>query len=85
MPMSRVIRTVASTCLVLALAACREAEDPNVIHLNGRIEATMVDLAPKVTGRVIEVRVREGDKDSAAARIILEQWLAEQTGTKASA
>ena len=30
-------------------------------------------------------RVREGDKDSAAARIILEQWLAEQTGTKASA
>ena len=30
-------------------------------------------------------RVRPGDKDSAAARIILEQWLAEQTGTKTSA
>ena len=30
-------------------------------------------------------RVRQGDKDSAAARIILEQWLAEQDGTKASA
>jgi len=30
-------------------------------------------------------RVREGDKDSAAARIILEQWLAEQNGTKAPA
>ena len=29
-------------------------------------------------------RVRQGDKDSAAARIILEQWLAEQNGTKAS-
>jgi HlyD family secretion protein len=62
MPMSRAIRTAASTCLVLALAACGQAEDPNVIRLNGRIEATMVDLAPKVTGRVIEVRVREGDK-----------------------
>jgi HlyD family secretion protein len=62
MPMSRAIRTAASTCLVLALAACGPAEDPNIIRLNGRIEATMVDLAPKVTGRVIEVRVREGDK-----------------------
>jgi putative Holliday junction resolvase len=27
-------------------------------------------------------RVRQGDKDSAAARIILEQWLAEQEGAK---
>jgi HlyD family secretion protein len=53
-----------SSCLGLALAlgACRAAEDPNVVRLNGRIEATLVDLAPKVTGRVIEVRVREGER-----------------------
>jgi HlyD family secretion protein len=47
---------------MIALGACRTAEDPNVIRLNGRIEATLVDLAPKVTGRVIEVRVREGER-----------------------
>jgi HlyD family secretion protein len=57
-----VISVAPLLCLSLALAACRPAEDPNVIRLNGRIEATMVDLAPKVTGRVIEVRVREGDR-----------------------
>jgi HlyD family secretion protein len=62
MPTLHVTRVASLLCLSLALAACRPAEDPNVIRLNGRIEATMVDLAPKVTGRVIEVRVREGDR-----------------------
>jgi HlyD family secretion protein len=68
--MSRIIRTALSTSLVLALAACREAEDPNIVRLNGRIEATMVDLAPKVTGRVIEVRVRVGDKVKAGDLLV---------------
>jgi HlyD family secretion protein len=44
------------------LAACRQAEDPNLVRLNGRIEAAMVDLSPKVTGRVREVLVKEGDR-----------------------
>ncbi len=46
----------------IALTACRQAADPNVVRLNGRIEAAMVDLSPKVTGRVLEVLVREGDR-----------------------
>jgi HlyD family secretion protein len=46
----------------VALGACREAADPNVVRLNGRIEAAMVDLSPKVTGRVREVLVKEGDR-----------------------
>jgi HlyD family secretion protein len=46
--------------LVLAVA-CRQKEDSNLIRLNGRLEAPAVDLAPKVAGRVTEVRVREGD------------------------
>jgi len=47
---------------VLALTACRQAADPNLVRLNGRIEAAMVDLSPKVTGRVREVLVKEGDR-----------------------
>ena len=43
---------------VLALSGCRPAADPTQIRLNGRIEAAMVDLSPKVTGRVREVLVR---------------------------
>ncbi len=48
--------------LLASSIGCREAEDPNVIRLNGRIEATQVDLSPKVTGRVVAVEVREGDR-----------------------
>ena len=34
---------------------------------------------------VLKRRVRPGDKDSVAARVILEQWLADQPAAKASA
>jgi len=47
---------------VVALSACRQTADPTLIRLNGRIEAAMVDLSPKVTGRVREVLVKEGDR-----------------------
>jgi putative Holliday junction resolvase len=44
------------------------------------------DLRDARAAGVLKRRVREGDKDSAAARIILEQWLAEQDeGTRTSA
>jgi HlyD family secretion protein len=43
-------------------AACRNGGDPNVVVLSGRIEAPVVDLAPKVAGRVVDVKVREGDR-----------------------
>ena len=32
------------------------------MHLNGRLEAPLVDLAPKVAGRVVEVKVKEGER-----------------------
>jgi multidrug resistance efflux pump len=54
----------------LVAAACGEAEDPNLIRLNGRLEAPLVDLAPKVTGRVLEVLVREGDRVKAGDLLI---------------
>jgi HlyD family secretion protein len=46
----------------VALSACQPAADPNLVRLNGRIEAAMVDLSPKVTVRVREVLVKEGDR-----------------------
>ena len=36
--------------------------DPSQIELNGRLEAQLVDLAPKVSGRVVAVLVKEGDR-----------------------
>lgn len=49
---------------------CREQADPNVIRLNGTLEAPNVDLAPKVTGRVLEVLVREGDRVKAGDLLV---------------
>ena len=40
------------------------------------------DLRGARASGAMKRRVRQGDKDSVAARIILEQWLAEQTGTE---
>jgi HlyD family secretion protein len=48
--------------LALAAVACGANEDDSLVHLNGRLEAPLVDLAPKVSGRVLEVKVKEGER-----------------------
>jgi HlyD family secretion protein len=58
--MHRASRFALLAAAVLA-SACRNGGDPNVVVLSGRLEAPMVDLAPKVAGRVVEVKVKEGD------------------------
>jgi HlyD family secretion protein len=63
-------RTLGATVFALIAAACGQREDPNLIRLNGRLEAPLVDVAPKVTGRVIEVKVREGDHVKAGDLLI---------------
>ena len=58
------MKLLAESALALvafAASGCR-AKDDGSVHLNGRLEAPMVDLAPKVAGRVVEVKVREGDR-----------------------
>jgi HlyD family secretion protein len=56
---------------VIALAGCRRnAADSNTIRLNGRIESTSVDLAPKIAGRVSEVLVREGARVKAGDLLV---------------
>jgi HlyD family secretion protein len=66
-----------STAGALALAAAlsatgcgRDAAQDDVTRLNGRIEAVTVDLGPKVAGRVVEVRVREGDRVKAGDLLV---------------
>lgn len=52
----------AAAFVAAGLAGCRARDDGRIVHLNGRIEAPVVDLAPKFSGRVVEVLVREGDR-----------------------
>ena len=70
---SRTIPTVAIAAVaiaVVATAACRPKGDPNFVKLNGRLEAPTVDLAPKVAGRVVEVKVKEGDRVKAGDLLV---------------
>jgi HlyD family secretion protein len=41
------------------------------VHLNGRLEAPLVDLAPNVTGRVVAIKVKEGDRVKAGDLLIV--------------
>jgi HlyD family secretion protein len=45
-----------------AIAGCRTPDPANVIRLSGHVEATEVQLAPDVGGRLLELRVAEGDR-----------------------
>lgn len=54
---------ILTACFLLSVPGCRSAKsDKESVHLNGRIETATVDLGPKVAGRVLEVRVRPGDR-----------------------
>src|SRR5262252_3496746 len=67
---SRFLLTLTMTTAAIAAAACGPKADPNVVHLNGRLEAPLVDLAPKVSGRVVTVAVKEGDRVKAGDLLI---------------
>jgi HlyD family secretion protein len=57
--------------LAIVAVACSPKDDGSQVRLNGRIEAPLVDLAPKVTGRVVDVRVREGARVKAGDLLIV--------------
>jgi HlyD family secretion protein len=63
-------RTLAGILIAAAAAACSAPEEAGVVRLNGRLEAPLVDLAPKVAGRVIEVAVKEGDRVKAGDLLV---------------
>ena len=56
------VHTFVLAAIVAGVPGCREAPPETSFVLNGRIEAQTVDLASKVTGRVVTVAVREGDR-----------------------
>jgi HlyD family secretion protein len=64
----RPARTIAFSGLALALvsiiapSACRKAEPTNRIRISGHVEADDVQLAPEVGGRILELKVKEGDR-----------------------
>ena len=43
-------------------AACGNGADPNVARVSGHVEATEVQVAAEVGGRIVELRVDEGDR-----------------------
>jgi HlyD family secretion protein len=45
-----------------ALAACSRETDSNVVLVSGHVEATEVQVAAEVGGRILELRVQEGDR-----------------------
>jgi HlyD family secretion protein len=61
---------LAAALAAVAASACRPKQEPGVVKLNGRLEAPTVDLAPRVTGRVLEVKVREGDRVKAGDLLV---------------
>ncbi len=70
------MRRHAHSLLILVAAAtlgntaCGSGEDPNLLRLNGRLEAPTVDISPKVPGRVLQVLVRDGDRVKAGDLLI---------------
>ena len=57
--------TIAATCA--ALIACRESDPSGSVRVSGHVEATEVQVAAEVGGRLIELRVAEGDRVAAGA------------------
>jgi HlyD family secretion protein len=45
-----------------ALVGCREPETPGNVRVSGHVEATEVQVAADVGGRLVELRVAEGDR-----------------------
>ena len=50
---------------LVALAACRPEPPPDHVRASGQVEATDVQVAAEVGGRLIELRVGEGDRVTA--------------------
>jgi HlyD family secretion protein len=57
------IRTPLVVLLLLApVAGCREPIPDNTLRVSGHVEATEVQVAPEVGGRLVDLRVDEGDR-----------------------
>lgn len=60
------------TCLIAAAAlmtACAEAPPDNVLRVSGFVEATEIQVAAEVAGRIEQLAVAEGDRVAAGALV----------------
>ena len=63
--MAAIAVAVAVALLYLASGLLKDRDDDGLISANGRIEATEIDVAAKVPGRIRDILVNEGDLVSA--------------------
>ena len=64
-PLSRLALVLAAA----GVAACSPPPTSNALTASGNVEATEVQVAPEVGGRIVELRVAEGDRVQAGAVI----------------
>jgi HlyD family secretion protein len=62
-------RLPTALAIPLVLAACSDSQPASTVTVSGHVEATEVQIAPEVAGRILEIRVAEGDR--VAARDVL--------------
>jgi len=60
-----ILTALAACAAALAPAGCREKPPADRIRVSGYVEATEVRVAPEVGGRLIELKVAEGDRVNA--------------------
>jgi HlyD family secretion protein len=48
--------------IVMAGAACRDQPAPTAARVSGQVDATQVQIAPEVGGRIVEMSIAEGDR-----------------------
>jgi HlyD family secretion protein len=63
--MSTLSRLVLAVSAAGVAVACTPQPPPNALTASGNVEATEVQVAPEVGGRIIELRVAEGDRVTA--------------------
>jgi HlyD family secretion protein len=67
--MSTLTRFVLAVSAAGVAAACSPPPPSNALTASGSVEATEVQVAPEVGGRIVELRVAEGDRVQAGAVI----------------
>jgi HlyD family secretion protein len=60
---------VLAVCATAVAASCRNGKDNGPLRASGYVEATEVRVAPEVGGRVVELRVQEGDQLQVGATV----------------
>jgi HlyD family secretion protein len=76
-----------AAALAIAWAARQRGESPGAVSVTGTIEATQVDISPRITARIVERTVREGqavERGQLLVRLDDQQLTAELTRAEAT-